>query len=160
MTERKGYALNTEEGEPFWFLGSLMTLKVAGSQSMGTVSIVEQKAPEGFASALHVHHQDDEVFYVLEGELRVYCGEEHWTLGAGGLAFLPKEVPHAFSVMQGPSRLLQVSAPSGFEDMMRAMGAPATALELPSGPPDMSVLMVEGPKWAHYAEIVGPPPMV
>jgi mannose-6-phosphate isomerase-like protein (cupin superfamily) len=45
---------------------------------------------------LHVHHEDDEAWYVLEGVLRFRLGEETFEVGAGGSVLAPKGVPHAY----------------------------------------------------------------
>jgi hypothetical protein len=64
---RRLYALARGEGRHVWFLGSLMTIKADSGQTEGAMSLIEQVAPPGFASPLHLHHGEDEPMYVLEG---------------------------------------------------------------------------------------------
>lgn len=56
-----------EEGQSFYFLGTLMTLNAGSAETGSHFSLIEQVSPPGFASALHMHHVKDEAFYILEG---------------------------------------------------------------------------------------------
>jgi quercetin dioxygenase-like cupin family protein len=62
-------ALAPGEGEALWFLGELATVKATGETTGGRVSVIENLAPRGSGSPLHVHRNEDEWFYVIEGEL-------------------------------------------------------------------------------------------
>lgn len=62
------------------------------------------KGAPGFATPAHVHHLEDELFYVLGGALQVTCGDRTWEAGAGALVFLPKGRPHQFVVWGGSRR--------------------------------------------------------
>ncbi|HEY7489109.1 MAG TPA: cupin domain-containing protein [Streptosporangiaceae bacterium] len=75
-------------------------------------------------------------FYLLDGQITVECGDRRWQAGPGDFAFLPRGVPHAFIVTDGPVRGLQIAAPAGFERFVRELGRPAErpGLPDPSGP--------------------------
>ena len=95
---------------------------------------------EGQGCPLHVHHFEDEGFYILEGEMTFYVGDQTIKARPGSFLFGPKEVPHAFTVDSGSGRLLFVLSPAGFEELVREMGEPARELALPpqpEAPPDM-----------------------
>ena len=65
------YVLGPEDGEAFWGLdNSLWSLKATAEQTGGRFSLIEEVAPRGEGTPLHVHREDDETFYVLEGSLR------------------------------------------------------------------------------------------
>jgi quercetin dioxygenase-like cupin family protein len=64
-----------------WFLGALSRLRVTGEQTGGAFAVADHLARRGNASPVHVHDRDDETFFVLDGELRVYIGEEDHTAG-------------------------------------------------------------------------------
>jgi hypothetical protein len=119
-------------------------------------------APDGFASPLHVHHSEDEGFWILEGEMTFYVGDQTIKARPGSFLFGPKEVPHAFTVDTGPARLLFVLSPAGFEDLVREMGEPARELIIPpqpEGPPDEAEMQRMAAIAArHGNEILGPPP--
>ena len=156
------FAHEPGEGEALWWLGVLATIKVAGEQTGGQYALVEILAPDGYGSVLHVHHQEDEGFYILEGELTLYVGDQTLKAHPGSFLFGPKDVPHAFTVDSGPARLLFVLSPAGFEDLIREMGEPARELTIPpqpEEPPDeaeMQRMMAIAAKYGN--EILGPPP--
>ena len=91
-----GYALNENEGEAFWLLGMLQTIKIGAQDTGGTYGLVEIVVPAGLGSPWHVHPEEDEWFYVLEGELTVWVADTRLSLNAGSFAFGPKGVPHTF----------------------------------------------------------------
>jgi quercetin dioxygenase-like cupin family protein len=128
---RSGYVLGPDEGDAFHWLGSLTINKVGAATTRGGLSIVDHRVPPGYAPPAH-QHRDDEVFYVLEGDLAVRCGEQSWRTGPGDLVFLPREVPHGFTVStDGPARTLLILAPGGFDELVHELGTPAGALGLP-----------------------------
>jgi hypothetical protein len=124
--------------------------------------MVEILAPEGYPSVLHVHHQEDEGFYILEGELTFYVGDQTKKAHPGSFLFGPKDVPHAFTVDSGPARLLFVFSPGGLEGLVREMGEPARSLSIPPQPdeePGEAAMERMTAIAARYgAEILGPPP--
>src|ERR671916_599606 len=122
------FAHEPGEGEALWWIGMLATIKATADQTGGQYTLVEILAPEGFASPLHVHHFEDEGFYILEGELTFYVGNQTMKARPGSFLFGPKDVPHAFTVDSGPARLLFVLSPAGMEGGIRLMGEPARAL--------------------------------
>ena len=89
----------------------------------GRSRIVEE-APPLLDTPLHVHANEDELFYILEGEHVVQCGEDEFRLGPGGTAFLPRGVPHSQRrVEPGVGRLLVMTSPAGFEGFFRELEA-------------------------------------
>ena len=95
------------EGEHFWFFGGLTTIKADGAETGGRVMVTEQLAPRGSGSPLHVHHNEDEWFYVLEGELTFWVGGEVTVAPAGSFVFGPRDIPHTFIVSSVDARLLR-----------------------------------------------------
>ena len=73
---RTPVALQPGEGEARWFLGALTTIKASGETTGGRVAVTENWAPRGHGSPLHVHHNEDEWFYVLSGELTFWVDGE------------------------------------------------------------------------------------
>src|ERR671911_891946 len=69
------YTLGPEDGEAFWGFGALWTLKASAEQTGGRFSLIEEVAPGGEGTPLHAHPEDDETFYVLEGELTFYLDD-------------------------------------------------------------------------------------
>ena len=134
------YGLKEGEGEARWWLGvTLATFKATGKETNGRYAPVEVLEPEGEEAPLHVHHKEDEAFWVLEGELTFEVGEETIKASPGSFLFGPKGVPHRYTVESGPARMLFVLSPAGFEEFIYATSEPAKERTLPpqpQGPPD------------------------
>jgi quercetin dioxygenase-like cupin family protein len=152
------YALGSEGGEALWFFGTLAIFKATAEQTGGRFSLVEQLAPRGMATPLHVHRQDDESFYVLEGELTLYLedGAHPTQVCAGEFVHILGGVVHAFRVESETARWLDLTTPQ-HERFMRAAGEPARELVIPpEGLIDME--KVDAAQQQHGIEILGPPP--
>jgi quercetin dioxygenase-like cupin family protein len=92
-------------------------------QSGGEVAVIETGPGPGVGPPLH-HHDFDEAFYVIEGELTFQVRDELHRVGAGGLAFAPRGVPHTFAnLSDAPARQLIVCTPAGFERYFARMAA-------------------------------------
>jgi quercetin dioxygenase-like cupin family protein len=154
----KPYVLAPGEGQPLWFLGSLMLVKATGAQTGGAFALVENLLPAGFASPYHLHHVEDEAFYVLEGEMTFFCGGEKISAGPGSYVFGPRGIPHGFRVEgTSPARMLLLAAPAGFDQFVIEMSEPAKELRLPDPvQPDMQKLMALAAK--YKMEVLGPLP--
>lgn len=127
-------------------------------QPTGRVAVIDHLAPQGAGSPLHVHHNEDEWFYVTEGELAFWVGGQVIKAPAGSFVYGPRDVPHTFTVTSPQARFLLVTEPAGFENFMRALSEPALTLTLPPStirPPAPEVMMATA---AEYGiEILGPP---
>ncbi len=158
MHERnKAYVLEENEGKAIWFANALMLVKAGTETTEGRLAVMDQRVPGGYAVPRHVHHAEDEAWYILEGDATFYCGDDSFTAGRGAWVFLPRDIPHAFKVGPAGARLLTLSAPSGFVDFAQAAGEPASELAIPSqGPLDLDRLVTIAAKYG--IEIVGPPP--
>lgn len=145
-------------GEARWFLGALGTIKASTTTTGSTMSVMEFHAPEGHGSPLHVHRNEAEWWYVLDGELAVWADGTLIEAPTGAFVYGPADVPHTFSVVSAESRFLLGTVPAGFEGFLRAAGEPAAARTLPppaDAPPDPAVLAALA---AEYGiEILGPP---
>ena len=75
--------------------GSAAVIKASGEDTLGQLGVIESVYPAGLSVHEHVHDGEDEMFYLLEGEIEVFCGEERWSIGAGSFAFVPRGQPHA-----------------------------------------------------------------
>ena len=128
-----GFLLPPDQGEAFWFLGTLMTVKAGSKETNGGFTLIECVAPPGFAPPPHVHRDEDEAFYLISGKMSITCGDATWTAEPGAFAFLPKGVPHVFSVTgASPAKMLQLTLPAQFERFAAEMGEPARERTLPA----------------------------
>ena len=153
-----GYARGPGEGEALWFNGGLGILRATGDQTQGRYAVMELLAPKGFASPLHIHRREDELFVVLSGEVRVQHGEAVIEAVAGSVVYGPRDVAHAFHVDSAEARLLLFFGPAGVEGFFREGGKPAGSLGLP--PADEQFLDKQALKEIasrYDQEFVGPP---
>jgi quercetin dioxygenase-like cupin family protein len=139
-----------------WFLGTYLRLVATGADTGGALAVMEQRASRGFSPPRHVHHGEDTALLVLEGALTLSIGDETSTLGAGEMAWLPRDVAHTFRVDSDEARLLEVLTPAGFEQFHVDTSEQAATAEIPppSVPDVPRLLDAIGP---YRAEIVGPP---
>ena len=69
MTDIRGYHRARGEGKALWFLDTLMTVKADGDDTRDAFTLIEFEAPTAFGPPMHIHHREDEGFYVLEGQV-------------------------------------------------------------------------------------------
>ena len=109
------YLGSLDEKGAQWFLGCQVWPRATSAQTGCALGLIEQIVPPGFGSPYHVHHNEDESFYLLEGEIRFFSEGTSWVLGKGGFAFLPRGIAHGFRTEGNvPSRSLIPAAVAGF----------------------------------------------
>jgi quercetin dioxygenase-like cupin family protein len=135
----KAFGLKEGEGDAWSWLGvTLATIKATGKETGGRYTLVEVLEPEGEEAPLHVHHREDEAFWILEGELTFQVGEETIKASPGSFLFGPSAVRHGYTVDSGPARMLFLLSPAGFEELIYATSEPVKERTLPpppEGPP-------------------------
>ena len=119
--------------------------------------MVEFTHPPGFATPRHVHHAEDEAFYVLEGAMRGFCGDRRWHATPGSFVWLPRGIPHGYAVDgDQPLRSLAITLPAGFERFVVEVGEPTRERVLPPpAAPDVEKLLAAAAKYGQ--DILGPP---
>lgn len=136
------------------FLGLPTWIKADRSTTGGRLSLIEQVIPAGFESPWHVHHSEDESFYVIEGSMSVIVDGESRTLAAGGFAFGPRGVPHGFRIEgTGSARILLMTSGGDFADFIAEASVDGNA---PPSAPDMGALLAAAQR--HNIDILGPLP--
>ncbi len=152
----KPFAVASDQGEARWWFGGLAVIKATAADTGGQMSIIEITEPPGAEGPLHVHHQEDEGFWLLEGDATFDVGDTVIEAHAGDYVFGPRDVPHRYSVGDAGCRMLFIFTPGGFEDLLIAISEPAGSRTLPP-PPDKE------PDWewvaamakAHGNELLG-----
>jgi quercetin dioxygenase-like cupin family protein len=76
--------------------GRVFTLKLVGGETGGSIMMFEETVPVGTRSTLHLHHDSDEVAYVLSGEVTFLIGDDVTVGGPGSCTFMPRGVRHAW----------------------------------------------------------------
>jgi mannose-6-phosphate isomerase-like protein (cupin superfamily) len=152
--DRQPY-LNTRQDAPFQFFGSPTVMRSSGETTDGRFFLLEHLSmPVGLASPYHVHHNEDEAFYVLKGQVAFVCDGKWLMAGPGSYVYGPREIPHGFKVIgTTPARMLLLGAPAGFERFVRELSAPVDAVP---APPDVAILVATAAKYG--VDILGPLP--
>ncbi len=157
MADRRAFVIPPGGGPSVWSLGGRFTEKLGGAAVDGRLALVEALAMRATEPPLHIHHREDEAWYILDGQMTFHVGDEVLTATAGSFAFAPRGIAHSFTVDVEPTRVLVLVTPSGFERFAMELGVPAVGDEPPIGltmPGPESL----GPVAARYdIEIVGPP---
>jgi mannose-6-phosphate isomerase-like protein (cupin superfamily) len=155
-----GYGLAPDDGDALWFFNTLATVKAGGEETSGSFTFVEFLLPPAFGPPPHIHHKEDEAWYVLEGEVTFTCGDKTLKATPGSFVLAPRDIPHSFMTWaDGPARFLQVTGPSQFENFAKEMGSPASELRIPDpGPIDMEKLMAVSQRYdVEWLPPPGPP---
>jgi quercetin dioxygenase-like cupin family protein len=143
------------------FAGSLLTWHATAEDTGGAYSMAEAYVPAGAEPPVHVHAREDEVYYVLEGEVTFQRGLEIIEASAGDSVVLPRGLQHGFAVRSGYARVLFVASPGGIEHAFLALGSEAAAGELPgppSGPPPAEAVAAMTAAFGEKGiEFTGPP---
>lgn len=119
--DRRAAKTANGEGEAYWFYGDRAILR---SPAGALPVIIEHHVGPGAAAPLHVHHDVDDSFYLLSGQLAMRCGDDTFVANAGDYVSLPKGVPHALSnVGDEQAVLLQTHDADSFLTFIRRVGA-------------------------------------
>jgi quercetin dioxygenase-like cupin family protein len=135
-------AVAADAGEARWWLGSLVVIKATAADTAGQMAIIEVTDPPGAEAPLHVHHREDEGFWLLEGSATFEIGGRTVEARAGDYLFGPRGIPHRYAVGHDGCRMLFILTPGGFEGFVIATSEPAASRTLPP-PPE------EEPDWAR-----------
>ena len=123
------FAALADEGELI-DIGTAAFLVRADAESTGGRLSMFEELPPLLDTPRHVHRYEDETFYVLDGEHEFVSGDRTFRLGPGGVAFLPRGVPHSHRrLVHGVGRLLCVTTPAGFERFFRDLAEAARSGE-------------------------------
>jgi quercetin dioxygenase-like cupin family protein len=119
------------KGEARWWFGMLAEIKATEADTGGQFTLVEVTCPPGYQGVRHIHHNEDEGFWVLEGLLDLEVDGNHTKMQAGDYAFGPRNVPHGFSAGETGARVLFILTPGGFEKLIMATSEPAQTRTTP-----------------------------
>ena len=116
----EGFTVGAEGGEILRFSDAELTVKVSGASTSGAMSVIEEADP--LDTPLHVHSNEDELWYILEGEHVFQIGDVEMTAGPGDVVFGPRGVPHSQRrVVPRKGRFIEVYTPGGFDAVFREL---------------------------------------
>ena len=114
-----------------WYNGWLMTFLATGEETQGQFALIEAVGRKGNVPPPHIHHNEDEIFYVLEGEIAASVNGRTIKVTPGTMVFLPRDVRHSFTIESEQVRMLQFLTPAGLEGWFKEFSVPALAMTLP-----------------------------
>jgi mannose-6-phosphate isomerase-like protein (cupin superfamily) len=115
-----------------WYKGILFSHMAGTTDNKGAFDLIIIKMRRGTEPPPHVHSQEDELFYILSGEMCVYIDGEVFSVRAGECMFLPRRKPHAFLVTPEEVHYIALWVPGGVLDAFNKMNAPAERMEVPT----------------------------
>ena len=153
-----------DTGEAYWVMGTLFTYLITGAGSGGRYfTVIVDVGPEA-GPPPHIHHLEDEQFYVLEGQLTYSVGDQILEVNTGDFINIPRGTVHSFKNGTKPSRLLATFAPAGIEGFFREVGDRVDD-RLKSPPPVTEAvigrfLAAEASRWKEHHDTLPPPASV
>ena len=145
------------EGEKLTFLGGgLHTWKLTTDDTDGAFFMFEDVMAQGKCTPLHCHPEADEIAYILEGEIVVNIDGTESRVGAGGMTFTPRGVPHAFLVVSETARILALQTPGIGQGFYRGASEPAIGDVCETV--DIARLQTSAKENPRGIELLGPPP--
>lgn len=157
MTLQTPLLVPRDGGDHYHFLNHLMSTKVSAEQSGGALTAMEFVGPRGFGPPLHRHDAEDELFYVVSGDVWFGCGDVEGMHSDGATVWLPRGHAHTFQIHSDEARVLQITTPGQFDRFVASLGAPIPSVELPE-PTEIDPEQVARIAAEHDIEILGPPP--
>ena len=117
----KPYALADGEGRAYVWHDVVFTMKAAAAETGGALALWELTTRPGEEPPRHTH-EEDELFYILAGQVTFRCGRRTFTVQKHGFAFLPRGIPHTYTIDSKSARILGMSLPSTFGDHVERTG--------------------------------------
>lgn len=145
-----------QQQELEWLGGSRMRVLLDADATAGALTAVATTLQSGDAAPVHVHSREDEVFVLLSGSAVVWSGDDRYEVGPGGVAFLPRDVPHTYRITSDDTRMLTLCTPGGLEGFFRTAGhdvSTAKPADWTIGPATLAPAAA-----AHGVTLLGPPP--
>jgi quercetin dioxygenase-like cupin family protein len=144
--------------DPLWFTNARLTIHLSRRENADGISMIEHHMAEGFAVPLHVHKNEDEHFYVINGKVLMQVDDEVLVLEPGQALTVSGGMLHSFRIVSREARFLTITT-GGFEDMVRSLARPAANEGLPpqNEPTDAQIAALVAACAAHGIDFKGPP---
>ncbi len=140
--------LRAGQGKSIWVVGDLYTILASCEDTGGAYALIRAEVPPQSGPPAHVHHREDEAFYILEGKVLFEADGRTMEAAAGSWVTLPRGTRHSFkNVGETTARLLIVVHPSGLEKFFQEVGTPATDELAGPPPPDIDKLLAVAPRY-------------
>lgn len=138
-----------------WLHGGVMSILQNSEKTNGQLAMVRTRGAGGGASPVHVHIHEDEMFLVLEGSGIFWAVDQRQEVSAGGVVFLPRELPHAYRMTSDYIDVITLCTPAGLERFFRAAGWDLSQPKPPNW--EITPSMLAEALEHHEQRIIGPP---
>jgi quercetin dioxygenase-like cupin family protein len=119
-----GFTLGPGQGPGYDFHGSRVLIKASSTDTLGQLAVMESVYPAGLSVPAHVHDGEDEMIYLLDGELAGFCEQDEWTATAGSFVFVPRDCRPGFAVTSaGPAQALVITGPPRLDSQIARRAA-------------------------------------
>ena len=129
---RRAYKRSPALANSTWYKGILVSEMAGTADNDGAFDLLISKVRRGTEPPPHLHTREDEVFYILSGEMNFHVDGEVFTVTSGECMFLPRGVPHAFLLTSEDVHAITLLTPGGFLDALNRMNAAATRMDVPT----------------------------
>lgn len=154
--QKKGFKIPAGEGRLHGHIklkgvnSNILDVKISGSDTDGDLAIFEQTSlSQGKGTPLHIHHAQDEIFYVIDGAYKFQVGDDKYDLKTGDSIFLPRQVPHAWTQVSEKGKMTVIMQPAGkLENFFVTMAA----LDHEPSKEEISAIFA-----ANDMQVLGPP---
>lgn len=135
--------------ERYALAGDIYAIRATAESTNGAYTLIEATVPPGGGPPPHVHHGEDEAFFMLEGKISFRVGETVIAASAGYHVHIERGTPHAFkNTSRAPARMLILCTPGGFDEYVRAAGRPFEDGDDPAPTrDDIARLLAKAPKF-------------
>jgi quercetin dioxygenase-like cupin family protein len=155
-TKQNGFKIAAGEGRIYGHIklkgvnSNMLDVKISGSDTNGALAIFEQTSlSQGKGTPLHIHHSQDEIFYIIEGKYKFQVGEDKYNMTTGDSIFLPRQIPHAWTQLSDKGKMNVIMQPAGkLENFFVRMAA----LDHEPSKEEISKIFAE-----NDMQVVGPP---
>jgi mannose-6-phosphate isomerase-like protein (cupin superfamily) len=127
----KAYSLTNHEGRALWHFNALLIFKALSVETDGLFWMMEVFAEARFGMPVHIHGNQDEVLYMLEGEIVSVVDNEELIHTSGAFIYIPRGVPHTVRIKSAIARWLSLGISGNLDQWFFETGDPAKALTLP-----------------------------
>jgi quercetin dioxygenase-like cupin family protein len=150
MSDKSAAIVRQKDARVLRAFGLELTILLDGEHTGGTLAMWTEITPPGGGPPLRYHLNEDEILHVIEGRVAFFLNGEWTEVSPGGTAFLPREIVHTFkNVGDQPSRMLNMTMPSGFEKFFARCAEEFAK----TGEPDMSRIVEIGAEYGiHFVQ--------
>ena len=137
-----GFADHARVENSRWYGSAIISLLITGAQTKNTFALLQGGTRSGEEVPFHTHSREDESFYILDGEMTFYIGEQTIHAKTNDFVFLPRKIRHSWR-SDTDAHFLVLITPAGFERSFIEFSEPAPSMLLPplqDGPPSEEYL--------------------